>query len=65
MKKIAAGLLVAALAGAGVAATATAASASGEEICEVGVYVHTRPHVSTGNPIYVETGEYEPYTTCV
>lgn len=34
------------------------------EVCETGVIVHEDPKVST-NPIFVETGEYEPYSDCL
>jgi hypothetical protein len=42
------------------AAPASADAAAG---CTAGVIVHENPKVST-NPVFVETGEYEPYSDC-
>ena len=38
------------------------AAADDAEVCEAGVHVHEDPSVGL---IYVETGQYEPYQTCV
>jgi hypothetical protein len=43
---------------------AGSALADDAAICETGVIVHEGPSYGT-NPIYVETGKYEPYTTCL
>jgi hypothetical protein len=40
------------------------AAADEAAICETGVIVHEGPSYGT-NPVYVETGKYEPYTTCL
>ncbi len=40
------------------------AAASESELCETGVIVHEGPSWGT-NPIYVETGQYQPYTNCL
>jgi hypothetical protein len=62
MKKIL--LLVASAAMLAVPFTGPAAADDAQAWCETGVIVHEKPGVST-NPIFVETGKYEPYTTCV
>ena len=59
-------LLAAALAAGALAPLAVGVHAgTSQALCQVGVYIVKQPGVGTGNPVYVETGEYRPYTDCV
>jgi len=46
-------------------AIAVPLASSSSALCQVGVKIDKYPGYSLGNPVYVETGEYTPYTDCI